>query len=317
VRFSVESWSPDYGVAVDTDLLEDASDRVDATVERALTDWAPIVPSATTGPDQVMFVDGVRRIDARIWVHGAGRVHAALCASVAAGVVTCRDERAVVSDALVRRFLVAQAASGASSVVTAHARYDLAAAVGDDPNAAYFAIHREMTALEHSLAASHQCDLVVFDGPLRGRNDPCGVGYVKTQHVQYLPEEVVPVLSRLGDGERTPLLLIGHGQNLARWSWYLRLPGPRSQPLSGVVRCELPGTGGAGEAVARADVVSTVLPRFASAAHKESRAPQNLYPISGLEHRLRHLLGDQLLLERALRRAAAASAAGPAPTGAS
>ena len=52
------------------------------------------------------------------------------------------------------------------------------------------------------------------------------------------------------------------------------------------------------------DLVAATLPRFASEAHKDPRAPQNLYPIAGLEHRLRHLLGDQLVLDRALRRAA-------------
>ena len=145
----------------------------------------------------------------------------------------------------------------------------------------------------------------MFDGPLRGRSDPFGVGYVKTQHVQYLPDEVLPVLGRLGDGERTPLVLIGDRGPWSRWSWYLRLPGPRSHPLSGVVRCELPGTGSAPDAVARADIVSACLPRFASRPHKDARAPQNLTPIAGLEHRLRHLLGDPVLLERSLRVAAA------------
>jgi hypothetical protein len=51
--------------------------------------------------------------------------------------------------------------------------------------------------------------------------------------------------------------------------------------------------------------MSACLPRFASRPHKEPRAPQNLCPIAGLEQRLRHLLGDSDLLERALRVAAA------------
>ena len=75
---------------------------------------------------------------------------------------------------------------------------------------------------------------------------------------------------------------------------------------SGAVRVELPGALSIDEAIGRADVVTSLLPRFASAPHKEPRAPQNLTPIAGLEHRLRHLLGDPFVLERALRRAAAA-----------
>jgi glycosyltransferase involved in cell wall biosynthesis len=93
----------------------------------------------------------------------------------------------------------------------------------------------------------------------------------------------------------------------ARYSWYLRLPGPRAQPLSGIVRVELPALGGIADVVARADAVTRTLPRFASEAHKDPRAPHNLYPIAGLEQRLRHLLGNQLIVERGLRRAATAA----------
>ena len=114
------------------------------------------------------------------------------------------------------------------------------------------------------------------------------------------------MLGRLGDGERTPLVLIGDRGPWSRWSWYLRLPGPRSHPLSGVVRCELPGTGlGVATPSPAPTSVSACLPRFASRPHKDARAPQNLTPIAGLEHRLRHLLGDPVLLERSLRVAAA------------
>jgi hypothetical protein len=146
--------------------------------------------------------------------------------------------------------------------------------------------------------------VVVFDGPLRGRNDPAGVGYVKTQHVLYLPERFVPVLGRLADGDRTPVFLVG-GRGFTRYSWYLRLPGPRNQPLSGIVRLEIPAIGPACDAVGRAEQVSALLPRFASQPHKEPRAPQNLYPIAGLESQLRRRLGDANLLERSLRLAAA------------
>ena len=153
--------------------------------------------------------------------------------------------------------------------------------------------------------APPDCELVVFDGPLRGRHGEQAVGYVKTQRVQYLPDALMPVLTGLGDGERTPLFLIGGG-GFGRWSCYLRLPGPRAHPLAGVVRLELPGRGAAVDAAARADLVATTLPHYASEPHKEPRAPQNLYPIAGLEQRLRHLLGDPFVLERALRRAAVA-----------
>ena len=162
-----------------------------------------------------------------------------------------------------------------------------------------------MTSLEQRVAADHGCDLVVFDGPLRGRNDPCGVGYVKTQHVQYLPDELVPVLGRLGDGERTPLVLIGDRGSLVALELVPAPAGPRSHPLSGVVRCELPGRrSGRRRRRPRRRCVGLPAPLRQPAA-QGAWAPQNLTPIAGLEHRLRHLLGDPVLLERSLRVAAA------------
>jgi hypothetical protein len=53
-----------------------------------------------------------------------------------------------------------------------------------------------------------------------------------------------------------------------------------------------------------ADITAATLPRYASHEHRDTRAPQNLYPIAGLEQQLRHRLGDRELMVRALRRVA-------------
>ena len=58
------------------------------------------------------------------------------------------------------------------------------------------------------------------------------------------------------------------------------------------------------EVIRLAGLSQRCLGRFASAAYKDSRAPQNLYPIAGLERELRRRLGDPRLLYRALREAA-------------
>jgi hypothetical protein len=42
------------------------------------------------------------------------------------------------------------------------------------------------------------------------------------------------------------------------------------------------------------------MPRFASNATHDRRAPQNLFPIGGLESRLKHLLGDPAFVRRAI-----------------
>ena len=50
-----------------------------------------------------------------------------------------------------------------------------------------------------------------------------------------------------------------------------------------------------------AEISQLCLGRFASTEYKDGRAPQNLYPIAGLERELRRRLGDQQLLYRSLR----------------
>ncbi len=302
--FSVESWAPEYGSSINLPSVEDADEQADATVERGLDEWTPIDPMPATHPDEIAFIDGIQRIDARIWIHENSISTPAVCVSLAAGATVCGPGTATTQGVQVARALVAPASSTAGPIITRHATYEFVPARDATPEATYLAIHGRRTALEVSVARSVSSSLIVFDGPLRGPSDQHSVGYIKTHHKIYLPREVQALLGSLDDGQRTPLFFLGGGPGGTRWSWYLRLPGLRVHPMSGIVRLELPGKGTAAEAVARAEFVSACLPRFASEPHKEARAPQNLYPISGIERELRRRLGDSLLLERALRVAA-------------
>lgn len=304
MRFAVEAWAPEYGSTVDSEQLEATSADVDVGVERAESEWTAMDPATGIGaPASVLFVDGVRRVDARIWIPDGDRTRSGLCASVAAGAVRCESTTARVVAATVCRAVYAEASSAAGPVRTRHGTYEFVPCVSDLPDDLYKGIGDRMALLETNVASSDDADLVVFDGPLRGRTDRNGVGFVKTQQLQYLPDRQQRVLSTLRPGQRTPLFLIG-SSGFTRWSWYLRLPGPAVHPMSGIVRCELAGLGSLENAARRADLVTATLPRYASEPHKEPRAPQNLYPIAGLEDELRRRLGDRDVMERALRVAA-------------
>ncbi|HSL26329.1 MAG TPA: hypothetical protein VLA54_08620, partial [Acidimicrobiia bacterium] len=135
------------------------------------------------------------------------------------------------------------------------------------------------------------------------RHVPGAVGYIKTQHVQYLPAPLRPILGRLGHGDRTPLFLTT--TSWSRFSWYLKLPMPGGGPMDGIVRAEVTADHDLPAARRLADLTAATLCRYASSSHKDPRAPQNLYPIGGLERRLHHLLGDRDLLYRSLRVSAA------------
>jgi hypothetical protein len=94
------------------------------------------------------------------------------------------------------------------------------------------------------------------------------------------------------------------GTSWERHSWYLRLPCPIGSPWTGIVRIECGADLKRDTVIALANLSQVALPRFASTEYKDARAPQNLYPIAGLERQLRRRLGDPRLLYRALRQAA-------------
>lgn len=303
MRYAVESWAPEYGIAADPDQMETATEPAVIDVEYPADQWRPLTPAPDEGPSKVVFVDGVRRIDARVWIADGELARQGVCASVAAGAVTCTTNHATLTTASVSRGVFAAASDAADDIETRYGDYRFVACTGDAPEDFYLGIHQRMTDLEKGLVVGDDADLVVFDGPLRGRADPRAVGYVKTQHVQYLPDELQGLLGRLDAGQRTPIFALS-SWGMTLYSWYLRLPVAPSHALAGIVRCEVPAVASVADTIAAADRLTALLPRYASEPHKDGRAPQNLYPIAGLERELRRRLGDQYLLERALRLAA-------------
>lgn len=308
MRFSVEAWATEYGTPMEAELLELSEGKTDLELERPLEQWEPLLPPPeTSAPGRILFTDGVRRIDARLWIEtDEGRARPGVCASYAAGAISC-DGRAEVIAASVERGMFS-AVRDATEVRSRHATYGVRSAEGDAPEQLWLAIQMRMGRLETAIASEQKADLTIVDGPLKASHDvPRAVGYIKTHHVAYLPPEVEGVIARLAPGTRTPLFL-----TLGRWgrySWYVRLPGGAGHSWAGVVRCECSADAGLEDVKRLADQVTAVLPGYASQAHKDPRAPQNLYPIAGLERALRRRLGDPALLYRSLRSAAVTNAA--------
>ena len=307
MKFAVDPWDPAYGTSNELDPGDPSRADVDCDLEVPAGRWAPRAAGASPGTERIVFVDGVRRVEAHVWIDGDdGAAHHGTCASYAAGAVRC-DGTAVCGPMIVRRGLFT-AYGGAEPISTPAGEFALRLAPSSSPDGLSLALQERMGEAELEAAeaacAAGEVDAVVVDGSLRGRQHLTGaVGYVKTHHVTYLPPELNVVVGRLAPGERTPLFALG--TTWSRISWYLRLPGAAGSTWSGVVRAECSANHTVPEAAGLADMITAALPRFASAAHKDTRAPQNLYPIAGLERELRHRLGDPQLLYRALRRAAA------------
>ncbi len=303
MKIAVESWAPEYGSLLESGEMEEPEAPTDLEVEMPVGEWRPVSPSRETPkPAAIHFVDGVRRIDARVWItHDDGITRLGICASYAAGVVRC-GPRAEVIDAQMRRALVSTA--GAPALDTQAGRFEPYAVATDAIDKLLLGLQGQLGSLEVEVAARNAPDdaLVVLDGPVsRGRYQiPGALGYVKTHRVRYLPAGLSDVVSGLRPGERTPIFLTQ--TTWSRYSWYLRLPGGEGHPWSGVVRCEASAEGEVRKFRTLADQSAAVLPAYASERHKETRAPQNLYPISMLERELRRRLGDAAYVNRELRR---------------
>ena len=315
-RFAVDTWATLKGISADEQLLVETTETVDASVEVPEARWAPI-PS--TGPifDELAFIDGVRRQEANVWVTAEdGTERAGVCASVAAGAAVISGRSNSVQSVRVHRGLYT-APGPETGIDTDAGEYELVECT--DPGEGFTKhINDKMADIEHLVTVPASVDLIVYDGPLRGRTDPKGVGYAKTMARRYLPENLHTMLRHLDAGDRTPVFRIGEPHNAyCRWAWYLRLPGERPHRLACLVRCEMPArTISASGAAHRASRVTTTLMRYASEPYVEERAPQNLYPIAALERELRNYLGDEHLLKMSLLAAARAEpAAHAAETG--
>ena len=362
MSFSVDGWDPSYGASLELEgQLAESTATIEANVEVPADRWRAIDPDGTGPlPEALLFVDGVRRVEAQVWVDAVGtdapvdtstgeirpagdperdapatttatEATEALCASYAAGVVCCCKSGAHLVVAELRRglFSVAPHARDIRTRAGAYRAYHVklkraAAPVMPTLSASLQGKLAEVEQIAAAAArgvmgdvgapaghgAAGDDDLLIVDGPLRGRERlPRALGYIKSHHATYLPPELNALVGALAPGQRTPAFHMG--TNWERYSWYLRLPGPKGAPWSGVVRIECAPDLPVDEVTRLASLSQRSLGRFASTPYKDSRAPQNLYPIAGLERELRRRLGDQRLLYRALREAARGDTAIP------
>src|SRR5947207_1132404 len=300
VSYAIDPWDPGYGVAFGEELdggaLEESTAELDLDLEMPSAQWRPVDPDpATVLPGMVLFADGVRRIDARVWVHGTRpQPVPGIAASFAAGLVSC-DGAARISDVMVERGLFTAAAE-ATGITAGRVSYPARLAAGAAFEQLSLALQQRLTRAEVQLALTYRAqnpaadDLLVIDGPLRGRTHlDRAVGYIKSHHASYLPPEQAAVVSALRPGQRTPAFTMG--TSWRRTSWYLQLPRTAGVPWSGVVRLECSADLPLAEVTRLGDLTARVLPPLASVPHKDPLAPQNLVPIGGLERELRHRLG--------------------------
>jgi len=302
-RIFVEGWSPEYGAPLDPDeALAPAEGSVDTSIETE--DWAPR-DGVDDGVSRIAFVDGVRRVDARLTLDDPSGPVPGICGTFAVGAAVWDREsrRSWITEERIGRWAVlAGGRAETFPVVALDPPYATATTPDTDPAGLVRTLHTKMrTAEGHIATALASGCFVVADGPLNELAPVPAVGSIKSHRVTYLPPERSAVVAALRPGQRTPLFTISEYR---RYSWYVRLAHvPGGHAWSGIVRCEASGQLPTGDVIRLADRTAAVLPLVASEPHLDPRAPQNLVPIAALERQLRHRMGDRGLVYRALREA--------------
>lgn len=321
------------------------------SVEVPIGAWRPLRPAAPLAVARAIFLDGVRRVDARAVLEGAPEAGApasdgapafGALGSCAVGAVACGlvagGRAELLEDVVVERWCaIAAGVLGALEDVVVPAGPDLRGgarltfrvtrAAGTDWDAPVAQLQVQMREAERRMAERLQRRLresgeqpgtagralLVCDGPRPLYSaDENVIGYLKTIKEQRLPAQALAVVRRLEEGERSPIYLVDAGER-ARFEWYVRLRDPRPwlHTLAGSVRVQAYAgpQPGALLATARgiADWSAATLPRFATKAHQDPRAPQQLLPVRSLEAALRRRLGNAPLVRRRIEVALAAS----------
>ena len=267
------------------------------------------LPSPGDAPPRLAFVDGTMTTDARLTCRQPdGTLLAGLAGSWAAGSVLASGDEPLRIDGVVcgRTTVFCGGLAVQLPPQPGGWSWDAVAIEGDDVEIARLRLQRLMRDAEGDLAERLCADgwLTVVDGPLnnvrRTRTQPI-VGYVKTHHRRMLAPRHWARVPELGVGQRSTLFAMGTDA----YGSYLRVgdPGPWASAWAGIVRLEVPAGAGRARAVAAVDGAAAWLPRYASAPHRDRRAPVNLAPVAGLEHALRRHSGPPGLALRAVRAA--------------
>jgi uncharacterized protein len=307
MRLRIDPWDPEYGASVELEpeLGAPRGLALDVEVDGA---WTPIAASPRGELPCCAFIDGVRRIDARLFAEDDDHEAPALAGSWAVGcALSTRPPR--IGDIQVGRELVIGGGLQIDAIemtIGGHQlRYEARSVPGATPLDPIQGLQNGMREAEARVAeqtlATGRVDLVVSDGPLTYFTTGPAIGMIKRQSRSYLDPPRAKALAQLAAGQRTPIFKLGE-QRLERYSWYLRLAEQRviDGTMAGIVRLEVAARDGLDAALHLARLTSAVLPRFAPRPGQDPRAPQNLFPISALESVLRHRLGDTALVRRTL-----------------
>ncbi|MDX2254399.1 MAG: hypothetical protein NW214_02685 [Pseudanabaenaceae cyanobacterium bins.39] len=335
----LEPWGITYDAPVSISSEEViTTDQVNPEVEYSLSEWKPIRPAiAPELPNQILFIDGRLRIDAKFLGRRQDDILYGAFATIAVGAVLVdrrsRESRCIATE--VRRIVaiggnIAAPATPIPCPQTGRGDlcYDYCITdSSNEPDTPAKAVQQAMLDEELRMANQLSLDpqimendaLIVRDGPLLYRvyqTPYVTIGYVKTMGKGYLQGDSLKVLRSLKVGERTPIFRIAN-KNGSNLSWYLRSGSSDLNygylgyhDLHGIVRIDLDSSLTIDRARTIADQSAYLIPQYASHPIRDPRAPQNLTPVGALEKELGRRMGSRELISRRLRNFLALNLAG-------
>jgi uncharacterized protein len=304
----LDPWPPDYDSAVQIDETEFQSPpQIDLTVE--MSQWQPVRNHCSSPFKDLAFVDGVRRVEARVIIQEPRQLIYGLFGAVGVGNVLRTTGSVRISSTLIHRYLILGAGKKQSETIRAGRcplEFEGIASALNTPPDMVAELQNLMRTAEAALGLSllSPTNCVFVDGPLTyfSTSSQPLVGIIKRIHRLYLPSDALELLARLDAGERTPLFMIADGK-YNRYSCYLRLTRPLAteHPYAGIIRIEVRAAVGLETTLNLADFACQELPSFASSRIRDPRAPQNLLPVGALEDELKRRLGDPVLIQRGIQ----------------
>src|SRR5438105_1094179 len=169
-RMWVEAWSPEYGTSYGIDAPDpDAAEAPEAqAVPAEDVPWAPITPATGELPP-VAFLDGVSRVDARVFLEAGGELVAGLCGSVGVGAMKTNGTTRFGATRVHRALVMPAGQYAEMPFVSQVLTYESRQATGSRPEDIRFALEALREEREGLLAAllADEGFVVIADGRLR------------------------------------------------------------------------------------------------------------------------------------------------------
>ncbi len=323
MKLCLDPWEAEYNTAHVAEEAVSEHPNIETDVE--YKNWQAVTPTSNFDKipyNQLLFVDGSRRIEARVLLEDKNRqVAFGALGSYGVGVVSCCPQGLSKANFLKWQIKRICTLSGGHSIDDFELKQTLNKCLGElhyevisseerDVDAVLRKLQFEMLNAERLLTSSLVDDypnaLIINDGPRpRLGFEPNVIGYLKTSHSIPIGPKKIMLIRELEQGQRSPLYLVkGQDPTQDYFEWFLRLrdPNPWLYSLAGMVRLQ---AAAGKEPQKRLDSVCQLanwlaikLGNFSSKQHQDPRAPQQLLPIRALETELRRHMGSLQIIRR-------------------